>query len=214
MYGVLQGLHAAHEARGEAGQPLGVVHRDVSPQNILVGVDGTARVLDFGIAKAVGRLSSTQSGHVKGKFAYMAPEQLNGGEITRRTDVYGASVVLWEALTGRRLFAGDEGVVIGRVLEGKVVAPSTVDPEIPPEVDRIVMRGLSKDPLDRYPTALEMARDLGELDLASALRIGEWVSTLAAATLSERAELVGAVESSAPRPSLLSTRVQSPRAEA
>lgn len=197
MYGALQGLHAAHEARNESGELLHVVHRDVSPQNILVGVDGTPRVLDFGIAKAIGRLSNTQSGHVKGKFAYMAPEQLQGGEITRRTDIYGASVVLWEALTGRRLFSGEEGVVIGRVLAGGAPAPSSVDPTIPPELDRVVLRGLAKDPEARFATALEMARAVGDAGaLASALEIGEWVSKMAQATLDERAQLVSAVESS------------------
>ncbi len=197
IYGALQGLHAAHEARSETGELLHVVHRDVSPQNILVGADGTPRVLDFGIAKAIGRLTNTQSGLVKGKFAYMAPEQLTGGEITRLTDVYGASVVLWEALTGSRLFSGVEGVVIARVLEGKPPPPSSVDPSIPPVLDQLVMRGLAKDPADRFPTALEAARAIGDLGpVASALEIGEWVASVAGETLHERAALVSAIESS------------------
>ncbi len=197
IYGALQGLHAAHEARSETGELLHVVHRDVSPQNILVGVDGTPRVLDFGIAKAMGRLTNTQSGLVKGKFAYMAPEQLTGGDITRLTDVYGASVVLWEALTGKRLFSGVEGVVIARVLEGAAPRPSSVDSSIPPALDQLVMRGLAKDPADRFPTALEMARAIGDLGpMASALEIGEWVASVAGETLHERAGLVSAIESS------------------
>ena len=104
--GILHGLHAAHEARDERGEPLGIVHRDVSPQNVLVGVDGVARVLDFGIAKAAGRIQTTRDGQLKGKLAYMSPEQLRG-EVTRTTDVYAAGVVLWEALTGRQLFVGE-----------------------------------------------------------------------------------------------------------
>src|SRR5208282_661106 len=99
MVGVLHGLHAAHEARDELGQPLGMVHRDVSPQNILVGVDGVPRVLDFGVAKAAGRVQTTREGQLKGKLGYMAPEQI-GGQVSRASDVYAASVVLWEALTG------------------------------------------------------------------------------------------------------------------
>ena len=102
--GALHGLHAAHEATGENGRPLGVVHRDVSPQNILVGVDGVARVLDFGIAKAAGQMHSTSPGLVKGKIRYMSPEQVTCGDVDRRSDLWAAAVVLWEALTGARLF--------------------------------------------------------------------------------------------------------------
>ncbi len=125
--GALEGLHAAHEARGETGEPLGLVHRDVSPQNILVGTDGLARVLDFGIAKAAGRLQSTRDGELKGKLSYMPPEQLRREPLGRRGDVYSAAVVLWETLTGERLFGGDdEGGIVTRVLMGKVQAPSRV----------------------------------------------------------------------------------------
>ena len=106
MAGVLHGLHAAHEATNEQGEPLGIVHRDVSPQNILVGADGVARVLDFGVAKAAGRVQTTREGQLKGKLAYMAPEQTRG-MVSRATDVYAAAVVLWETLTGRRLFSGE-----------------------------------------------------------------------------------------------------------
>src|SRR5580692_3839687 len=103
---VLLGLHAAHEATDDRGEPLSIVHRDVSPQNVLVGVDGIARVVDFGVAKAAGRLQSTRDGQVKGKAAYMSPEQLRGDGVDRRSDVYACGVVLWEMLTGQRLFAG------------------------------------------------------------------------------------------------------------
>ena len=101
---VLHGLHAAHEATSESGEPLEVVHRDVSPQNILVGTDGIARVLDFGIARAAQRIESTEESVLKGKIAYMAPEQFGDGEVTRRADLYSAGVVLWEMLAGQRLF--------------------------------------------------------------------------------------------------------------
>jgi serine/threonine-protein kinase len=121
--GALHGLHAAHEANGESGERLCVVHRDVSPQNILVGLDGTPRVLDFGIAKALGRAQVTRSGMLKGKLAYMAPEQIRNADLGPRTDIYAASVVLWEALTGARLFKGDEGAVMGQIAAGKIVAP-------------------------------------------------------------------------------------------
>src|SRR5204863_1414032 len=99
--GILHGLHAVHEARDEHNAPLDIVHRDVSPQNVLVGIDGVPRLLDFGVAKAAGRLQTTQEGQLKGKLPYMAPEQLSADEtnVTRQTDVYSAGIVLWEALT-------------------------------------------------------------------------------------------------------------------
>ncbi|MGH7280352.1 MAG: serine/threonine-protein kinase, partial [Polyangiaceae bacterium] len=118
LSGSLHGLHAAHEARNERGEPLNIVHRDISPQNILVGTDGVARVLDFGVAKAAGRIQTTREGQLKGKLAYMAPEQLSG-DVSRKTDVYAAAVVLWEALTGRRLFTGEnEAAILGKVISG------------------------------------------------------------------------------------------------
>ncbi|MCW5837256.1 MAG: serine/threonine protein kinase, partial [Labilithrix sp.] len=106
---MLHGLHSAHEARSEDGQPLGIVHRDVSPQNVLVGADGVARLVDFGIARATGvrRGSSTGEGDLKGKLAYMAPEQIRREPVTRKTDIFAAGIVLWELLTGRRLFSSD-----------------------------------------------------------------------------------------------------------
>ncbi|HSQ67748.1 MAG TPA: serine/threonine-protein kinase, partial [Polyangiaceae bacterium] len=105
--GVLYGLHAAHEAKTDDGAPLHIVHRDISPQNVLVGVDGSARVVDFGVAKAVGRLQTTREGALKGKIAYMSPEQISTDSVDRRTDIYAASVVLWEMLTGKRLYQAD-----------------------------------------------------------------------------------------------------------
>ena len=115
--GVLYGLHAAHEALNERSEPLSIVHRDVSPQNIVVGSDGVPRVLDFGVAKAASRLVTTRDGKVKGKLAYMSPEQLMNGEVDRRADVYAAAVVLWEALVGARHFEADSsGGVVAKVL--------------------------------------------------------------------------------------------------
>ena len=110
VIGALHGLHAAHEATSDRGTPLGIVHRDVSPQNLLVGIDGLARVIDFGVAKAAGRLQTTRDGVLKGKMAYMAPEQLAGREAPRAADVYGMGVVLWETLAGTRR-ARHEGAV-------------------------------------------------------------------------------------------------------
>jgi serine/threonine-protein kinase len=202
--GVLQGLHAAHEARGEQGEPLDIIHRDVSPQNILLGTDGVPRILDFGIAKATVRLQSTQEGQVKGKLAYMAPEQLRGKPLTRTVDVYAASVVLWEMLTGRRLFSGDnEGNLLEQVLLGVVHPPSRFASDLPTALDDIVVKGLSRDPHRRFADARVMALALeAATPLASASEMGAWVKERAKPRLDRRAELVARIESaSGPEPS-------------
>jgi serine/threonine-protein kinase len=199
--GLLHGLHAAHEATSDQGEPLGVVHRDVSPHNVLVGTDGVPRVLDFGVAKAIGRLQSTRAGTMKGKLAYMAPEQLRGGDTDRRGDVYAAAVVLWEVLALRRLFRGEtEGQVFGQVMAGAREPPSRYRAGLPPGFDEVTMRGLSLDPARRFSTAREMARALEAFTpLATPSDIGDWVESLAGALLAERAKAVADVESNASR---------------
>ncbi len=195
---MLHGLHAAHEATSERGEPLHIVHRDVSPQNVMVGVDGVARVVDFGVAKAIGRLQDTRDGQLKGKIAYMSPEQLKSDKVDRRTDVYAAAVVLWETLTTKRLFSGDsDGAVLNRVLMEPVLAPSSRVPEISPALDAIVMRALSRDPNARFQSAREMALALEELIApATPTQIGAWVEHVAHASLASRAANVAEIESS------------------
>jgi serine/threonine-protein kinase len=196
MSAVLHGLHAAHEARDEHGVPLGIVHRDVSPQNVLVGVDGTARVLDFGVAKAAGRLQTTREGQLKGKIAYMAPEQIRG-VVDRTTDVYAASVVFWEALTGKRLFQGDSEVdAMRKVLDGHVERPSTLAPDISPALEQIVLRGLDLDPARRFQTAGEMALAVEDaVPMVGRSKIGRWVEETAMQRLAVRTERLAAMES-------------------
>ncbi len=196
--GALAGLHAAHEATDERGASLHIVHRDVSPQNILVGIDGIPRVLDFGIAKATGRLQTTRRGQLKGKLSYMAPEQIEEETASRATDVYAASVVLWEALTGKRLFLGnDEHATIGNVLAGNVPPPSEFAPAISPELDQIVLRGLARDPAKRYSAALEMVHALSmACPIASPLEVGAWVASLAEDEIARSAQILSAIEQS------------------
>ena len=168
LVGVLHGLHAAHTARGERGEPLAIVHRDVSPHNVLVGVDGVSRVFDFGVAKARGRLQTTREGQIKGKLAYMAPEQLRGETVGPSTDVYAAGVVLWEACTGRRLFnAETEVALLKQVLDARVEPPSTLRSELPESLDAIVMKALATDPSERYASAREMALALEQTGLGA-----------------------------------------------
>jgi serine/threonine-protein kinase len=173
----LLGLHAAHEAKGEGGRPLGVVHRDVSPQNILVGCDGVGRMLDFGVAKVTREPTEGTDGQIKGKLAYMAPEQLRPGPITRRADVFAAGIVLWEALTGERLFAGDDdAVTISNVLRSRIQSPRARVPTIPAELEAVVMRALSREESKRFRTADEMATALADsLRLATRNEVGKWV---------------------------------------
>ncbi|MGK4003973.1 serine/threonine-protein kinase [Sorangium sp. So ce1036] len=187
--GVLHGLHAAHEARDDRGEPLDLVHRDVSPQNVLVGADGVARVVDFGIAKATGRSHTTRDGKLKGKMPYMAPEQLRAGTASRQSDIWAASVVLWEMLTGKRLFDGDsEGHIYSRILHERAPPPSTAAPSIPPELDAIVGRGLQRAPERRFATARDMALALEQCVAPStAAQVGAWVESLASGALAERA---------------------------
>jgi serine/threonine-protein kinase len=193
----LHGLHAAHEAEDEHGRPLGLVHRDVSPQNIMIGVDGVSRVLDFGVAKAAGRLQSTRDGQLKGKLAYMAPEQIRGDAVDRRTDIYAAAVVLWEGFSGRRLIHGmNEGQVLAAVLAGGFPPPSSLNPQLPPEADAIVMRGLSMNPDDRWSSAREMAIALERATgVASPYEVAEWVQSVGAEAIAMRAARVREMES-------------------
>jgi serine/threonine protein kinase len=192
----LHGLHAAHEAKDERGEPLGIVHRDVSPQNILVGADGIARVLDFGIAKAQGRAQVTREGQVRGKMAYVAPEQFLGGKADRKADIYAASVVLWEALTGRRLFLGEtEAQTVSRVLNDPVAAPGSIVAGITPALDRLVLRGLSRDPKDRHETAREMAQELEAVaPPCTPHQVADWVEAVVGAALAERARAISRIE--------------------
>jgi eukaryotic-like serine/threonine-protein kinase len=174
----LAGLHAAHHARDGRGEPLGLVHRDVTPRNVVATTDGIGKILDFGIAKARARLSTTREGHVRGSVPYMAPEQVRDEPLSARTDVYGASVVLWEALTGRRLFEGEtEAAILQKILDHDVVAPSTVSPELPQALDAVVLRGLASDPEQRFASGLEMALALeASFTPASSAAVAAWVA--------------------------------------
>jgi serine/threonine-protein kinase len=210
--GVLEGLHAAHEATTETGEPLGIVHRDVSPHNVLVGADGIARLVDFGVAKAVGRLQTTRPGLLKGKLMYMAPEQILCGDVTRRADLYSVSVLLHEALSGQLLFGdASEGKLLPRILEGEIPAPSSRRAGIDPAIDRAVMTGMARDPAERYETARVYAAHLDELGTASARRIAEWVERRSKDLLEPRAEMLAAIERGLAHPIDLGSEALEPR---
>ncbi len=193
----LHGLHAAHEVTDDRGRALCLVHRDVSPQNVLVGADGVARVLDFGVAKAVGRARTTAQGELKGKIAYMAPEQLSGRPLDRRADVYAAGVVLWEMLTLRRLFVGDSAAeVAAQVLAGAFDAGPLKKQGVPDAVQQIVRRALDREPSKRFESAEQMASALeAAAPVASRTRVASWVKSVAADALAQRARRVRELES-------------------
>ncbi|MCA9639891.1 MAG: serine/threonine protein kinase, partial [Myxococcales bacterium] len=212
MIGTLQGLHAAHEATDARGVPLKLVHRDISPHNIIVGMDGVPRVLDFGIAKAVGRSHCTQDGYIKGKIAYMPPEQLYGERLDRRADVYAAGVVLWELLTGERLFAGEDSPAILKSVDPVSDAPSarvsraegsSSDLDRLRALDRVVLMALEEDPSDRFCDALEFARAVERAAPPAATSVvSEWMQSLARETLEKRSLEILAIERSDGRSSL------------
>ena len=193
---VLDGLQAAHDACDEAGQPLRIVHRDISPHNVLVGVDGIARIIDFGIAKATDRVQTTRDGQIKGKIRYMAPEQLSGDEVDARSDVYSAAVMLWELLSGRALVSQDDmGAMVRRVLFESLPRPRHPTERLSAELVAVTMRGLERAPDDRYATAAEMARALREaVEPAPREEVGAWLGEAASGTLEEHRSLLRRVE--------------------
>ncbi|HEX7838237.1 MAG TPA: protein kinase [Kofleriaceae bacterium] len=159
--GAAAGLHHAHERRGKNGQPLQIVHRDVSPANIMVGYDGSVKVLDFGIAKAEERATKTIGGTIKGKYGYMSPEQCKGKPIDRRSDIFALGIVLYELTTLRRTFKGnDDFETMKRIVAGDLVLPSTVVPGFPRELEAIILTALSPDPAARFQTAQELLEAL------------------------------------------------------
>jgi serine/threonine-protein kinase len=192
----LAGLHAAHELKDDQDRTLNLVHRDVSPQNILVGINGTARITDFGVARAATRLSSTRSGQLKGKLAYMAPEQARGGVIDRRADLFSVGTVLWESLADKRLFKGEgEAETLNRVLFEPIPGLRSVAPSIPIAIDAVTMKSLEREPDKRYATALDFAEDLeraarsGQI-LASVREVAEYVQKVLGRDIAEQREKV------------------------
>ncbi|MBK7585607.1 MAG: serine/threonine protein kinase [Myxococcales bacterium] len=187
----LSGLHAAHELGDGRGGSLGVVHRDFSPQNILIGSDGIARLTDFGIAKARSRISHTKTGVTKGKLAYMSPEQARGKPLDRRTDVWAAGVIAWEAIARRRLFKGNEADIVLDVGHKPIPDLGQIDPEVPPELAQAVAGALSRDLKQRTPTAQALRDALasgarGEWRAADTEEVASTVERLLGAELAER----------------------------
>jgi serine/threonine protein kinase len=163
-----EGLDYAHRKKDGMGRDMNIVHRDISPQNILISYEGEVKVIDFGIAKAAGKATKTQAGILKGKFGYMSPEQIRGVPLDRRSDVFAIGVCLYEMLTGERLFVGDSDFsVLEKVRKADVPPPSTYNRRIPEALEKIVLRALAKDVEDRYQYASELGDDLQRFLLTS-----------------------------------------------
>ena len=178
----LQGLSAAHQLVDESGRWLQLVHRDVSPHNILVGIDGICHLTDFGVAKAEVRMASTRAGQFKGKLSYMAPEQASSGHTDQRSDLFSMGVILWESLTGRRLFKGEtNAATLTKILNEEVPAPSELWTDLE-RYDAVVIKALARDPDDRFQSADEFAaaleQTIGREALATPRDVGATVRTL------------------------------------
>ncbi|MGB5813536.1 MAG: serine/threonine-protein kinase [Polyangiales bacterium] len=161
---VLKALHAAHQHTDPLGAPTPIVHRDVTPQNVMLSACGVVKLTDFGLARAMDRSSITKPGFVKGKIAYLAPELTYEARPNAQTDVFSTAVVLWEALAGEKMFKGKDPVKVIRTIQGmNIPSLAGTRPDIPPRLCAIVDRALERDPRARYPTAREMGRDLAGL---------------------------------------------------
>jgi serine/threonine protein kinase len=164
---VCEALDYAHRKKDARGHPLGIVHRDVSPQNVIVSFDGEVKLIDFGIAKAESRLQKTQAGILKGKFSYMSPEQVKGQPIDGRSDIFAAGILLWELLCGQKLFTGDSDfAILEKVRNGLVPSPRSVSRTIPEALERVIFKALATDPKDRYHVASELHDDLMRFTLS------------------------------------------------
>jgi len=188
------GLDYAHKARDAQGRPLGLVHRDVSPQNILVGFDGAVKLIDFGVAKAAGRVQHTGTGILKGKYPYMSPEQAEGRELDARSDIFALGVVLWEILTGKRLFKADSDLATLRlVVDCKVPPPSKLNPKLPQGLDLVVLQALARSPDQRFPDAAAFRLQIEEFLLAhrvpaSSAHLNAYLSNLYQARIAHEAD--------------------------
>ncbi len=189
------GLDFAHSLRNSVGEPYNIVHRDISPQNILVTFEGGVKVIDFGVAKAAGRAQHTRTGALKGKYSYMSPEQVAGLDIDNRSDIFALGIVLHELLTGRRLFKSESDVqTLARVREAHVPPPSLLNPQLPPGLDEIVLKALAKNPDQRYRTAQEFRLALenwliqGRMSASSA-HLAEFLKVLYSERLEKEARL-------------------------
>ncbi len=184
LAGVLEGLDYAHKKRDPLGRMLGLVHRDLSPHNVLLSYDGEVKVIDFGIAKADSRASMTQAGTLKGKFAYMSPEQVHGGKLDRRSDIFALGTLFFELVTGERLFFGESDFnTLERVRKVEVKPPREIDPTIPEGVEKVIYKALAKEVDNRYQWCNEMRADLEPFLTVDQTVVAAWMHQVFAAEI-------------------------------
>ena len=211
----LQGLGAAHRLVDENGKPLKLVHRDVSPHNILVGTDGIARLTDFGVAKADVRMSTTRAGQFKGKLSYMAPEQASSSETDQRSDLFSVGIILWESLTGRRLFKGESNAAtLNKLLNDTITKPSELWPDLG-QFDDVVMKALSRNPDNRFQSADEFGEALdnvaGRAGVAKTRDVAEVVRSLDAEKLQDERQRVRDAIGTLGRAEIAASKIPMPR---
>lgn len=199
---VLAGLQAAHELRDADGKLLNVVHRDVTPQNVIVGIDGVARILDFGIATAASRATTTKDGHIKGKLGYLPPEQLSMKDAGPSSDVYALGVVLWESLAGQRLFRGaTDAITIAQIMDGNVPSLGGYRGDVPETVDAIIRKATNRDLAERFSTAssFALAIEASGLPIASGRTVAAYAQERFGPALRERKAKLRAAMDGTPR---------------
>ena len=208
----LLGLHAAHELKNEKGESAQVVHRDVSPQNILVGADGIVRLTDFGVATFAGRITSTAPGEMRGKLGYIAPEQMKKGEADRRSDVFAAGIMLWEAITGQRLFGADtQAETLAKVLSEPIAPPSTFRHEVSLELDELCLRALEREKERRFQTALEFANELEKtVPIATNEELVAFLNELGAKDLAEQRAMLEEAKRARPTKAAIADAMDEP----
>ena len=194
VHDAAQGLDHAHHATNMSGEPLNIVHRDISPHNIMIRTDGVGKVVDFGIAKAAGRLTRTATGMIKGKLHYMSPEQIQGSNITGATDQFALGVVLWEMVARRRLFKEKSDIkTYERIVKCEIPSLQELDSSVPPEFEAIVMKMLAKDPNDRFERLEDAAAELNHFahlqdKKAGSKQVANFLKEIFDNTLDERAK--------------------------
>ncbi len=188
---ICEGLAYAHELKDDVGRPFGVVHRDVSPPNVLITKHGEIKIVDFGLARASTQLEKSEPGIIKGKFSYLAPEAALGQDVDHRADIFAVGIILWEMLSSRRLFLGEtDFATVKLVQQAQVPALSTVNPQVTRELDQLIAKSLARDPSVRFQSAREFALDLNRFLFKNGRPVGSFsIADLVQSTIRERVRI-------------------------